>query len=191
MDTQKCTSRLQYNVGLYLFVHCAVVHVFMFRKRSCIFWSELLKFDVFSSMGGRFWESSYFQFICSLSIFITDSQRSAFQNLPQTFPALVVVSSLYSFDIFLQVAFYEEERDILAKASSPWITHLQYAFQDKQNLYLVMEFHPGGDLLALLSRYCAIGTLICPVTTQGKLLHYLLMGIYVFYWSTDEINGKA
>ena len=41
----------------------------------------------------------------------------------------------------------------MAKASSPWITQLQYAFQDHHNLYLVMEFHPGGDLLSLLARY--------------------------------------
>ncbi|XP_042220516.1 citron rho-interacting kinase-like [Homarus americanus] len=51
------------------------------------------------------------------------------------------------------IAFYEEERDIMAKATSPWITQLQYAFQDTQQLYLVMEFHPGGDLLSLLDRY--------------------------------------
>lgn len=51
------------------------------------------------------------------------------------------------------MAFYEEERDIMAKSASPWITQLLYAFQDKTNLYLVMEFHPGGDLLALLSRH--------------------------------------
>ncbi len=41
----------------------------------------------------------------------------------------------------------------MAKAQSVWITQLQYAFQDKNNLYLVMEFHPGGDLLSLLARY--------------------------------------
>ncbi|XP_014677813.1 PREDICTED: citron Rho-interacting kinase-like, partial [Priapulus caudatus] len=51
------------------------------------------------------------------------------------------------------VAFYEEERDIMVKASTPWITQLQYAFQDARNIYLVMEFHPGGDLLSLLARY--------------------------------------
>lgn len=51
------------------------------------------------------------------------------------------------------VAFYEEERDIMAKASSPWITRLQYAFQDDLQLYLVMDYHPGGDLLSLLDRY--------------------------------------
>ena len=56
-------------------------------------------------------------------------------------------------DSFLQVAFFEEERDIMARASNDWLTHLQYAFQDVQNLYLVMEFHPGGDMLSLLSRF--------------------------------------
>jgi citron Rho-interacting kinase len=58
-----------------------------------------------------------------------------------------------SFLCCVQVAFYEEERDIMAHASSPWLTTLQYAFQDMHNLYLVMEFHPGGDLLALLDRF--------------------------------------
>ncbi|XP_050410841.1 citron rho-interacting kinase [Patella vulgata] len=51
------------------------------------------------------------------------------------------------------ISFYEEERDIMAQASSPWITQLHYAFQDSTNLYLVMDFHPGGDLLSLLSRH--------------------------------------
>lgn len=50
------------------------------------------------------------------------------------------------------VALYEEERDIMAEATSPWLTKLQYAFQDSTTLYLVMEFHPGGDLAALLDR---------------------------------------
>lgn len=54
---------------------------------------------------------------------------------------------------FLQVAFFEEEKDIMARASSPWLTKLQYAFQDDDNLYLMMEFHPGGDLLSLLARF--------------------------------------
>ncbi|XP_078681542.1 citron Rho-interacting kinase-like isoform X2 [Branchiostoma floridae x Branchiostoma belcheri] len=51
------------------------------------------------------------------------------------------------------VAFFEEERDIMARATSPWITSLQYAFQDRTSLYLVMDFHPGGDLLNLLGRH--------------------------------------
>ena len=49
-------------------------------------------------------------------------------------------------------AFFENERNIMANGSSPWLTALEYAFQDHENLYLVMEFHPGGDLLSLLTR---------------------------------------
>uniref|UniRef100_A0A673UNF7 non-specific serine/threonine protein kinase n=1 Tax=Suricata suricatta TaxID=37032 RepID=A0A673UNF7_SURSU len=52
-----------------------------------------------------------------------------------------------------QVSFFEEERNILSRSTSPWIPQLQYAFQDKNNLYLVMEYQPGGDLLSLLNRY--------------------------------------
>lgn len=51
------------------------------------------------------------------------------------------------------VAFFEEERDIMAFANNPWITSLQYAFQDYDSLFLVMDFHPGGDLLSLLAKY--------------------------------------
>ncbi|NXF05654.1 CTRO kinase, partial [Smithornis capensis] len=51
------------------------------------------------------------------------------------------------------VSFFEEERSILAQSTSPWIPQLQYAFQDKKNLYLIMEYQPGGDLLSLLNRY--------------------------------------
>ncbi|UYV61321.1 CIT [Cordylochernes scorpioides] len=50
-------------------------------------------------------------------------------------------------------AFFAEERDIMANAASPWLTKLHHAFQDMQHLYLVMEFHPGGDLLALLEKH--------------------------------------
>uniref|UniRef100_A0A452TWR8 Citron Rho-interacting kinase n=1 Tax=Ursus maritimus TaxID=29073 RepID=A0A452TWR8_URSMA len=52
-----------------------------------------------------------------------------------------------------QVSFFDEERNILSRSTSPWIPQLQYAFQDKNNLYLVMEYQPGGDLLSLLNRY--------------------------------------
>lgn len=57
----------------------------------------------------------------------------------------------YFFEI--KVAFYDEEREIMALCNNPWITALQYAFHDIHNLYLVMEYHPGGDLLSLLSKY--------------------------------------
>ncbi|XP_048875200.1 citron rho-interacting kinase isoform X3 [Brienomyrus brachyistius] len=51
------------------------------------------------------------------------------------------------------VACFEEERTLLALSSSPWIPRLQHAFQDKDRLYLVMEYLPGGDLMGLMNRY--------------------------------------
>lgn len=44
------------------------------------------------------------------------------------------------------------ERDILVEASinNPWVTTLYYSFQDKDFLYLVMEYVPGGDLMSKL-----------------------------------------
>ncbi|XP_029906917.1 citron Rho-interacting kinase isoform X1 [Myripristis murdjan] len=51
------------------------------------------------------------------------------------------------------VVFHEEERRILALNSSPWIPQLLCAFQDKEQVYLAMEYLPGGDLMALLNRY--------------------------------------
>ena len=42
------------------------------------------------------------------------------------------------------------ERDILAQADNEWVVKLFLSFQDKHNLYLLMEFIPGGDLMSLL-----------------------------------------
>nr|AAO32486.1 DBF2 [Naumovozyma castellii] len=42
------------------------------------------------------------------------------------------------------------ERDILTTTRSQWLVKLLYAFQDTQNLYLAMEFVPGGDFRTLL-----------------------------------------
>ena len=53
---------------------------------------------------------------------------------------------------FTQAAFFNEERDIMAWGTSPWLTSLHYAFQDSSCLYLVMDYHPGGDLLTVMER---------------------------------------
>jgi len=50
-------------------------------------------------------------------------------------------------------AFFSEERDIMARNKSPWLTKLDYAFQDSNFLYLAMEYHCGGDLLSLMDRH--------------------------------------
>ena len=59
-----------------------------------------------------------------------------------------------------QVAHVRAERDVLVEAynlqqkeKNPWITDLYYSFQDKDHLYLVMEFLPGGDLMTWLITY--------------------------------------
>ncbi|KAG6927589.1 dystrophia myotonica protein kinase, partial [Chelydra serpentina] len=52
-----------------------------------------------------------------------------------------------------ETACFQEERDVLVKGDSQWITALHYAFQDEQYLYLVMDYYVGGDLLTLLSKF--------------------------------------
>lgn len=49
-----------------------------------------------------------------------------------------------------QVAHVKAERDILAEADNEWVVKLYYSFQDERNLYFVMDYIPGGDLMALL-----------------------------------------
>lgn len=51
-----------------------------------------------------------------------------------------------------QVGHIRAERDVLAEAATRWIVQLQYSFQDDSNLYMIMEFLPGGDLMTLLMR---------------------------------------
>lgn len=52
-----------------------------------------------------------------------------------------------------ETACFREERDVLVYGNRDWITNLHYAFQDETNLYLVMDYYPGGDLLTLLSKF--------------------------------------
>ena len=44
------------------------------------------------------------------------------------------------------------ERDLLEKINHPFIVNMHYAFQDYENLYLVMDLLNGGDLRYHLSR---------------------------------------
>ncbi|RXM95599.1 Serine/threonine-protein kinase 38 [Acipenser ruthenus] len=43
-----------------------------------------------------------------------------------------------------QVGHIRAERDILVEADSLWVVKMFYSFQDKLNLYLIMEFLPGA-----------------------------------------------
>jgi serine/threonine protein kinase len=50
-------------------------------------------------------------------------------------------------------SFFWEEREIMARTSSPWLIKLMFAFHDHCNLYMVMEYAPGGDLLGLMIKF--------------------------------------
>ncbi|XP_037082221.1 serine/threonine-protein kinase LATS1-like [Pollicipes pollicipes] len=52
-----------------------------------------------------------------------------------------------------QVAHVKAERDILAEAENEWVVRLYYSFQDKDSLYFVMDYIPGGDLMSLLIKF--------------------------------------
>jgi serine/threonine protein kinase len=44
------------------------------------------------------------------------------------------------------------ERDVLTASNSPWLVKLLYAFQDTENVYLAMEYVPGGDVRTLINK---------------------------------------
>ena len=49
-----------------------------------------------------------------------------------------------------QAAHVRAERDVLAESDNPWVVNLYCSFQDADNLYLVMEYLAGGDMMGLL-----------------------------------------
>lgn len=51
-----------------------------------------------------------------------------------------------------QVAHVKAERDILSEADNEWVVKLWYSFQDSENLYFVMDYIQGGDLMFLLQK---------------------------------------
>jgi len=51
-----------------------------------------------------------------------------------------------------QVAHVRAERDVLVEADHKWVVKMFFSFQDPANLYLVMEFLPGGDMMTLLMK---------------------------------------
>ncbi|XP_043925264.1 serine/threonine-protein kinase LATS1 [Protopterus annectens] len=94
--------------------------------------------------------------------------------------ALYAMKTLRKKDVLLrnQVAHVKAERDILAEADNEWVVRLYYSFQDKDNLYFVMDYIPGGDMMSLLIRMGVfqedlaqfyIGELTCAVESVHKM----------------------
>ena len=49
-----------------------------------------------------------------------------------------------------QIAHVRAERDVLVEADHTWIVKMFYSFQDPVNLYLIMEFLPGGETFQIV-----------------------------------------
>ncbi len=45
------------------------------------------------------------------------------------------------------------ERTLLAKLNHPFLINMNFAFQDRENLYLIMDYINGGDLRYHLGKY--------------------------------------
>lgn len=60
-----------------------------------------------------------------------------------------------------QVAHVRAERDVLVEADHQWVVKMYYSFQDPINLYLIMEFLPGGKSRTIDPRDSAEGGSAC------------------------------
>ena len=68
------------------------------------------------------------------------------------------------------------EREILSKLHNKFIVNMYYAFQDKDNLYLVMDYLKGGDLRFHLTRHNKFSEeqsrfFICNIITALEYIH--------------------
>lgn len=62
-----------------------------------------------------------------------------------------------------QVEHTNSERAILSSIQHPFIVNLWGSFQDCANLYMVMDFVPGGELFSFLRKSKVTNTLYCCV----------------------------
>lgn len=74
----------------------------------------------------------------------------------------------------------KEERDIMAYGNSEWLTSLQYSFQDGSNLFFIMDYHPGGDLLGLLLRQGGTIPESAAVFYLSELVRFILICSIIF-----------
>ena len=93
---------------------------------------------------------------------------------------LYAMKTLHKADVLRrnQVAHVKAERDILAEADNEWVVKLFFSFQDEENLYFVMEYIPGGDMMSLLIKLGTfpehltlfyIAELVCAIESVHKM----------------------
>ncbi|KHJ45620.1 kinase domain protein [Trichuris suis] len=93
---------------------------------------------------------------------------------------LFAMKVLRKFDVIKknQAAHVKAERDILSEADNEWVVKLYYSFQDKDCLFFIMEYIPGGDMMALLIKKGLfeeqlakfyIAELVCAIHSVHKL----------------------
>ncbi|KAH8289518.1 hypothetical protein KR054_006670, partial [Drosophila jambulina] len=71
--------------------------------------------------------------------------------------AMKVISKVVAIHGLQTAEYIKTERQILeAVEETHFVVHLYYAFQNEQNLYLVMNFVQGGELYRLLQRFGAV-----------------------------------
>ena len=74
-----------------------------------------------------------------------------------------------------QIAHTATERDILQNLNHPFLCELQFAFQSKDKLYMVLEFMPGGELFFWLKqqrRFSAHSQSTFPQNARNALHSY-------------------
>jgi len=71
------------------------------------------------------------------------------------------------------------ERDVLALSDNQWVVKLHFSFQDDKNLYLVMEYLPGGDLMTILMKY--------DILTEEQTRFYIAETALAI-WSVHQLN---
>lgn len=74
-----------------------------------------------------------------------------------------------SFECNFQTAHVRAERDILSEADCELVVKMYYSFQDIGNLYLVMEFLPGGRFSAITLREYVLGDMMTLLIKKDTL----------------------
>ena len=82
-----------------------------------------------------------------------------------------------------QVAHTQNEQQMLQSVQHPFIINLWGTFQDTTNLYMVMDFVPGGELFTLLRR-SNVSACFCEVRALS------LRAFALFCGSLDDITPR-